>query len=78
MWYLTRDFICELLVTYFPGPAEKSNAKSVFDLGEITRLMKFPGVAKTFTVKIISGLPSGGCLPLLPIRVVYSPPMRMS
>eukprot|EP00063_Salmo_salar_P057210 XP_014032045.1 PREDICTED: solute carrier family 22 member 18-like [Salmo salar] len=38
---------------------KKSNAKSVFDLGEITRLMKFPGVAKTFTVKIISGLPSG-------------------
>ncbi|KAM9422780.1 solute carrier family 22 member 18 [Salvelinus alpinus] len=38
---------------------KKSNAKSVFDLGEITRLMKFPGVAKTFMVKIISGLPSG-------------------
>ncbi|CDQ99338.1 unnamed protein product, partial [Oncorhynchus mykiss] len=37
----------------------KSNAKSVFDLGEITRLMKYPGVAKTFMVKIISGLPSG-------------------
>jgi len=31
----------------------------VFNLGEITRLMKFPGVAKTFIVKIISGLPSG-------------------
>ncbi|CAB1338904.1 unnamed protein product [Coregonus sp. 'balchen'] len=29
---------------------KKSNAKSVFDLGEITRLMKFPGVAKTFLV----------------------------
>uniref|UniRef100_A0A8C7KPC2 Organic cation transporter-like protein 2 n=1 Tax=Oncorhynchus kisutch TaxID=8019 RepID=A0A8C7KPC2_ONCKI len=38
---------------------KKSNAKSVFDLGEITRLMKYPGVAKTFMVKIISGLPSG-------------------
>lgn len=34
-------------------------AGSVFNFGEIVRLMKFPGVAKTFTVKIISGLPSG-------------------
>ena len=34
-------------------------AGSVFNLGEIVRLMKFPGVAKTFIVKIISGLPSG-------------------
>ncbi|KPP68716.1 solute carrier family 22 member 18-like [Scleropages formosus] len=40
--------------------ADKRTAKgSVFNLGEITRLMKFPGVAKTFTVKIISGLPGG-------------------
>ncbi|KAI5088830.1 solute carrier family 22 member 18, partial [Silurus meridionalis] len=36
-----------------------NTAGSVFNLGEIARLMKFPGVAKTFTVKIISGLPSG-------------------
>ncbi|TSY13798.1 Solute carrier family 22 member 18 [Bagarius yarrelli] len=34
-------------------------AGSVFNLVEIVRLMKFPGVAKTFTVKIIAGLPSG-------------------
>lgn len=38
---------------------EKGSSNSVFNLGEITRLMKFPGVAKTFTVKIISGLPAG-------------------
>lgn len=38
---------------------EKGSSKSVFNLGEITRLMKYPGVAKTFTVKIISGLPTG-------------------
>ncbi|TRZ02170.1 hypothetical protein DNTS_014782 [Danionella cerebrum] len=37
----------------------KASSKSVFNLGEITRLMKYPGVAKTFIVKIISGLPSG-------------------
>uniref|UniRef100_A0A668AU25 Organic cation transporter-like protein 2 n=1 Tax=Myripristis murdjan TaxID=586833 RepID=A0A668AU25_9TELE len=36
-----------------------SKSKSVFDLGEITRLMKFPGVLTTFLVKIISGLPQG-------------------
>ncbi|XP_043101773.1 solute carrier family 22 member 18 isoform X1 [Puntigrus tetrazona] len=38
---------------------EKGSSNSIFNLGEITRLMKFPGVAKTFTVKIISGLPAG-------------------
>uniref|UniRef100_A0A671RZ01 Organic cation transporter-like protein 2 n=1 Tax=Sinocyclocheilus anshuiensis TaxID=1608454 RepID=A0A671RZ01_9TELE len=40
-------------------PEKKGSSNSVFNLGEITRLMKFPGVAKTFTVKIISGLPAG-------------------
>ncbi|XP_012690148.1 solute carrier family 22 member 18 [Clupea harengus] len=39
---------------------EKSDkSRSLFNLGDITRLMKYPGVAKTFTVKITSGLPSG-------------------
>uniref|UniRef100_A0A8C1RBB5 Solute carrier family 22 member 18 n=1 Tax=Cyprinus carpio TaxID=7962 RepID=A0A8C1RBB5_CYPCA len=38
-------------------PEKKGSSNSVFNVGEITRLMKFPGVAKTFTVKIISGLP---------------------
>ncbi|KAM9494233.1 solute carrier family 22 member 18 [Clarias gariepinus] len=38
---------------------KKNDTGSVFNLGEIVRLMKFPGVAKTFTVKIISGMPSG-------------------
>ncbi|XP_067295108.1 solute carrier family 22 member 18 [Pseudorasbora parva] len=42
-----------------PESDKKRASKSVFNLGEITRLMKFPGVAKTFTVKIMSGLPSG-------------------
>ncbi|KAI7814932.1 solute carrier family 22 member 18, partial [Triplophysa rosa] len=42
-----------------PESEKKEPSKSVFNLGEITRLMKFPGVAKTFTVKIISGLPTG-------------------
>ncbi|KAM9367027.1 solute carrier family 22 member 18 [Symphorus nematophorus] len=38
--------------------SEKKN-KSVFSVGEITRLMKFPGVMRTFIVKIVAGLPSG-------------------
>ncbi|XP_073692097.1 solute carrier family 22 member 18 [Garra rufa] len=42
-----------------PESNKKGSSNSVFNLGEITRLMKFPGVAKTFTVKIISGLPTG-------------------
>ncbi|KAM4602366.1 solute carrier family 22 member 18 [Polymixia lowei] len=37
----------------------KKNTKSVFNLGEITRLMKFPGVTRTFCVKVVSGLPTG-------------------
>ncbi|KAJ8247581.1 hypothetical protein GJAV_G00247960 [Gymnothorax javanicus] len=32
---------------------------SVFNLGQISRLMKFPGVASIFTIKFISGLPAG-------------------
>ncbi|XP_040890716.1 solute carrier family 22 member 18 [Toxotes jaculatrix] len=40
--------------------AESENkSKSVFNVGEITRLMKFPGVTPTFAVKIVAGLPSG-------------------
>ncbi|TKS70458.1 Solute carrier family 22 member 18 [Collichthys lucidus] len=38
--------------------SENTN-KSVFSVGEITRLMKFPGVVRTFAVKIVAGLPSG-------------------
>ncbi|CAG5849157.1 unnamed protein product [Menidia menidia] len=33
--------------------------KKVFSLGEITRLMKFPGVMRIFLIKIVAGLPSG-------------------
>ncbi|XP_018538817.1 solute carrier family 22 member 18 [Lates calcarifer] len=36
-----------------------NKSKSVFNVGEITRLMKFPGVTPTFVVKIVAGLPSG-------------------
>uniref|UniRef100_A0A8C5EHK6 Organic cation transporter-like protein 2 n=1 Tax=Gouania willdenowi TaxID=441366 RepID=A0A8C5EHK6_GOUWI len=34
------------------------NKKSIFNMGEITRLMKYPRVMRTFVVKIVSGLPS--------------------
>uniref|UniRef100_A0A8D3A5M5 Organic cation transporter-like protein 2 n=1 Tax=Scophthalmus maximus TaxID=52904 RepID=A0A8D3A5M5_SCOMX len=37
----------------------ENKSKSIFNLGEITRLMKFPGVTPTFLVKIVAGLPSG-------------------
>ncbi|KAL7833858.1 hypothetical protein AOLI_G00288180 [Acnodon oligacanthus] len=55
-----------LVLKFIPKHTKKHNAVdsnrkeagSVFSLREIVRLMKFPGVAKTFTVKIISGLPS--------------------
>ncbi|XP_054470422.1 solute carrier family 22 member 18 [Anoplopoma fimbria] len=37
----------------------ENKSKSVFNVGEITRLLKFPGVKRTFVVKIVAGLPSG-------------------
>lgn len=37
-----------------------SNQKmSIFSVDQITRLLKFPGVARTFIVKIAVSLPSG-------------------
>uniref|UniRef100_A0A7N8X5X8 Organic cation transporter-like protein 2 n=1 Tax=Mastacembelus armatus TaxID=205130 RepID=A0A7N8X5X8_9TELE len=48
-----------LLVLKFIPTSTKTKNKSVFNVGEITRLMKFPGVTPTFLVKIIAGLPSG-------------------
>lgn len=41
------------------GPGSPNKKTSIFSLGEITRLMKFPGVGRTFIVKIVAGLPSG-------------------
>ncbi|XP_038126902.1 solute carrier family 22 member 18 [Cyprinodon tularosa] len=38
--------------------SENKNQK-VFNVGEIIRLMKFPGVMRIFLIKIITGLPSG-------------------
>ncbi|XP_070820991.1 solute carrier family 22 member 18 [Chaetodon trifascialis] len=40
-------------------PDNENKNKSVFNMGEITRLMKFPGVMQTFAVKVVAGLPSG-------------------
>ncbi|XP_024863961.1 solute carrier family 22 member 18 [Kryptolebias marmoratus] len=56
-----------LVLNFIPKStkAETSNTKTenqnkkVFSLGEITRLMKFPGVTRIFLIKIIAGLPSG-------------------
>ncbi|KAA0723484.1 Solute carrier family 22 member 18 [Triplophysa tibetana] len=57
---LVWNFIPKQTKIHTTSESEKKEpSKSVFNLGEITRLMKFPGVGKTFTVKIISGLPTG-------------------
>uniref|UniRef100_A0A8C3B0H2 Organic cation transporter-like protein 2 n=1 Tax=Cyclopterus lumpus TaxID=8103 RepID=A0A8C3B0H2_CYCLU len=37
----------------------ENKKKSIFNVGEITRLLRFPGVKRTFLVKIVAGLPSG-------------------
>ena len=48
-----------LLFSFSEFTSGESKKKSIFNVGEITRLMKFPGVARTFIVKIVAGLPSG-------------------
>ncbi|KAM4593172.1 solute carrier family 22 member 18 [Odontesthes bonariensis] len=58
-----------LVLNFIPkstkSEASRSNTKSesqdkkVFSLGDITRLMKFPGVMRIFLIKIVAGLPSG-------------------
>lgn len=61
------NFISLLLVWNFIPKHTKQRSteeqtdknRSVFNLSDITRLMKYPGVAKTFSVKIASGLPAG-------------------
>uniref|UniRef100_A0A672Y288 Organic cation transporter-like protein 2 n=1 Tax=Sphaeramia orbicularis TaxID=375764 RepID=A0A672Y288_9TELE len=55
---LVLRFIPKTTKVQHPRTSENKN-KSIFNMGEITRLLKFPGVAPTFTVKIIAGLPSG-------------------
>lgn len=46
-------------LTFLLLDPDDNKSKSVFNVGEITRLMKFPGVTPTFVVKIVAGLPSG-------------------
>ncbi|KAK7912349.1 hypothetical protein WMY93_012560 [Mugilogobius chulae] len=56
-----------LVLKFIPKTTKAPNAqtktegekKSLFNLSEITRLLKYPGVAPTFMVKIVAGLPSG-------------------
>ncbi|KAI3377343.1 hypothetical protein L3Q82_008550 [Scortum barcoo] len=48
-----------LLVPVYNVMKYENKSKSIFSVGEITRLMKFPGVTPTFLVKIIASLPSG-------------------
>ncbi|KAM7015804.1 solute carrier family 22 member 18 [Tautogolabrus adspersus] len=58
---LVLKFIPKSTKVQAPGTNTDSQNKnkSVFSVGEITRLMKFPRVTPTFLVKIIVGLPSG-------------------
>ncbi|XP_029438161.1 solute carrier family 22 member 18 isoform X4 [Rhinatrema bivittatum] len=41
------------------GGLDPSQGSSVFNVNEIVRLMKFPGVMPVFAIKVISGLPTG-------------------
>ncbi|XP_061831027.1 solute carrier family 22 member 18 [Nerophis lumbriciformis] len=57
---LVLIFIPETTKVQAPGTDTKSETKkSIFNVGQITRLIKYPGVLSTFVVKIVAGLPSG-------------------
>lgn len=58
---LVLKFIPKTTKTQAPrGSTDGENKnRSLFSVGEITRLMKFPGVTRTFVVKVVAGLPSG-------------------
>ncbi|XP_069021693.1 solute carrier family 22 member 18 [Embiotoca jacksoni] len=57
---LVLKFIPKTTKVEAPGSIAKSEneKKSIFSMGEITRLMKFPKVKTTFIIKIVAGLPS--------------------
>lgn len=57
--YLLGFLLLLLFLGSGAGPGFPNKKASIFSLGEITRLMKFPGVVRTFIVKIAAGLPSG-------------------
>ncbi|XP_072320874.1 solute carrier family 22 member 18 [Eucyclogobius newberryi] len=56
---LVLKFIPKTTKTSTSETNSEAQKKSLFSLGEITRLLKYPGVAPTFIVKIVAGLPSG-------------------
>lgn len=62
--FLRWCFICYAFAYFvkkdiLESVAGENKSKSIFNVGEITRLLKFPGVKRTFLVKIVAGLPSG-------------------
>ncbi|XP_045888804.1 solute carrier family 22 member 18 isoform X2 [Micropterus dolomieu] len=52
-------FVHKLPTVFMHVLPDANRSRSIFNVGEITRLMKFQGVAPTFLVKIVAGLPSG-------------------
>ncbi|XP_054627392.1 solute carrier family 22 member 18-like [Dunckerocampus dactyliophorus] len=58
---LVLIFIPETTKAQAPKANTESETKreSIFNVGRITRLLKYPGVAPIFAVKIVTGLPSG-------------------
>ncbi|XP_029000268.1 solute carrier family 22 member 18 [Betta splendens] len=56
---LVLKFIPKTTKSAGTSPQTESKNKSVFSVGEIMRLMTFPGVTPTFIVKVVAGLPSG-------------------
>ncbi|XP_075044480.1 LOW QUALITY PROTEIN: solute carrier family 67 member A1 [Mixophyes fleayi] len=69
---------CVVVMNYIPvqtkikqdGPApdhNKPRSSSLFNLGEITRLLNFPGVTSIFIIKVLSGFPIGIFMLMFPV-----------
>ncbi|KAM9861387.1 solute carrier family 22 member 18 [Aulostomus maculatus] len=57
---LVLSFIPETTKVQVPrSNTEENMSKSIFSVGQITRLMRFKDVTPTFVVKVVAGLPSG-------------------
>lgn len=66
---------CVIIMNYIPvqtkakqeGRSPQQRKPSVFDFGELARLLRFPGVMAIFIIKVLSGFPIGLFMIMFPV-----------
>lgn len=66
---------CVIVMSYIPaqtkakqeGPSPAQGKPSVFNFGELARLLQFPGVMAIFIIKVLSGFPIGLFMIMFPV-----------